>query len=373
MQIMNLKKVIRNLWWALTAFKVLEDLPDSVLFIDAGGLLTRANRRAFNCFGLLNEDIDNITIDEFIKDGMALVHLSVKTRKPVVATAQIPGREFYVELNVIQQGEGYCITARDLTRLTDTLDTEDKIARFNGEKNAMLVKLENDIKSPITSINGFSQGLLDGLGGALTEKQAKYIKIINSNSKTLYQFLDKLLEFTYAESSLYTSEYQKFDIVEVFKSIIAEFEDEIKQKKFAFDFNYDLISKRTVYTDLKAIRKIFRNILSESLLMTDTGYIQIELTYPEEQELVNIELAGKSCMKITLKDTGIGVPEEDMRYLCEPYAQLEKGKKNFQRALKLGSASILVKRINGFINISSEVMRGTVYEIIIPIEKEENE
>ena len=58
-----------------------------------------------------------------------------------------------------------------------------------------------------------------------------------------------------------------------------------------------------------------------------------------------------------------------MKYLCEPYAQLEKGKKNFLRALKLGSASILVKRANGLINITSEIMKGTKFEIILPIEK----
>ena len=62
-----------------------------------------------------------------------------------------------------------------------------------------------------------------------------------------------------------------------------------------------------------------------------------------------------------------------MKYLCEPYAQLEKGKKNFLRALKLGTASILIKRANGLINIHSEVKVGTKFEIILPIEKEQDE
>ena len=77
-----------------------------------------------------------------------------------------------------------------------------------------------------------------------------------------------------------------------------------------------------------------------------------------------------SYLQITIRDTGSGIPEEEMRYLCEPYAQLEKGKKNFLRALKLGSASILVKRANGLFDICSEVRTGTKYEIVLPIEKE---
>ena len=62
-----------------------------------------------------------------------------------------------------------------------------------------------------------------------------------------------------------------------------------------------------------------------------------------------------------------------MRYLCEPYAQLEKGKKNFLRSLNLGTSTILTKRAKGSIVINSEVLKGTTYDIILPIEKEINE
>jgi hypothetical protein len=62
-----------------------------------------------------------------------------------------------------------------------------------------------------------------------------------------------------------------------------------------------------------------------------------------------------------------------MRYLCEPYAQLEKGKKNFMRALKLGSATILIKRSEGLFNVNSEVMKGTTFEIILPIKEKDEQ
>ena len=53
----------------------------------------------------------------------------------------------------------------------------------------------------------------------------------------------------------------------------------------------------------------------------------------------------------------------------EAYAQLDKGKKNILRSLKLGIASILIKRANGIINIRSELKKGTKYEILLPVEK----
>lgn len=373
MQIMNLIESLKNLWYAITAFKTIESMPDSVLYVNSDGLVIMANEKAFDCFKLLKKDINDIEIDEFVKDGMSMIQYSIKIQQPVPALARIPGRDFYIELNAVEQDFGYCVTIRDLTMLTKEIVTEDKIARFNGEKNAMLVKLERDIKAPLTSISGFSQGLLDGLGGNLTEKQEKYIKIIHSNSKNLYNFMDNLLEFTHAESSLYESKYKKFDVVEALKDVFKIFEKDFEEKNITLGFDYYFIDKRIIYTDISAFEKIIKNIINVAFLMTDTGSVEVKLLNPDEELLEEIEMQDKTCLQIQIKDTGIGVPEDEMKYLCEPYGQLKNGKKNFLRALMLGTASILTKRIDGYINISSDIVQGTEYNIIIPIGMEDDE
>lgn len=373
MQIMNLDKLAKDLWWGLIAFKTLNALPDSVMFVDNKGEIKQYNQKAKEVFGLNYEEFKTVGFDEIIKDGMSVLIKSADESKPVLCTASIPGREFYVEVNVSKCFGGYCVTIRDLTKLTKEIVNEEKTQRFNDEKNVMLAKLEGDIKSPITSISGFSRGLLDGLGGDLTEKQTKYVKIINNNADELYEFMDKLLEFSKAESSIYESNYHNFDIIETLKAVSKDFEQELTNKKLAFDIDSDNLEKRNVYCDSKAIKDLYRNILEVAVSMTETGYILVKLSHLTDEDCLkyNINQAkAASFIHITIKDTGSGVAEEDMKYLCEPYAQLEKGKKNFLRALKLGTASILVKRTNGFISIKSEVMKGTKYDIILPAEKE---
>ena len=200
MQIMNLDKLTKDLWWGLTAFKTINDLPDAVVFIDSIGEIVQYNKKAQELFGLNYEEFNTVKFDEIIKDGMVHLIESVDFAKPVLATASIPGREFYVELNATKRIGGYTASIRDMTKLTGEILNDEKTIKFNNEKNAMIAKLEDDIKSPLTSINGFSKGLLDGLGGVLTEKQAKYVKIINNNSEELYIFMYKFLEFSKAES-----------------------------------------------------------------------------------------------------------------------------------------------------------------------------
>mgnify|MGYP002622203188 CR=1 FL=1 len=374
MQIMNLEKMFKNVLWTFTSSKTIENLPDSIVFVDASGYVIRANKKACDCFKLTDDDVNPVKLDNFIIDGLEAVKSSLKNHKPVLATARIGEKEFYVELNASRQWSGLCIILRDVTKLINQVVTEEKIARFNGEKNAMLVKLEGDIKAPITSILGFSQGLLDGIGGELTEKQQKYVKIINSSSNDLYNFIDKFLEFSYAESSLYEADLKNFDIVETLKNIVKSYAKECEEKKLEITLDYDSIEKRTVYSDFKAFQRAFKNIIEVALSQTENGGISLKLNYPDQEDAISYGLAqNKNYMHLSIKDTGNGIDKNEMKYLCDPYAQLENGKRNLSRALKLGSACILIRRSGGYIDINSEVMQGTTYDIIIPVEKEENE
>lgn len=371
---MNLEKMFKNVLWTFTSSKTIENLPDSVVFIDSAGFVTRANKKACDSFRLTDDDFNPVKLDSFIVDGFEAVKASLKNQKPVLATANVGEKTFYVELNASRQWSGLCIVIRDVTRLINQTETEEKIARFNGEKNAMLVKLEGDIKAPITSIIGFSQGLIDGLGGELTPKQMKYIKIINSNSNDLYNFMDKLLEFSYAESSLYEPDYKNFDIVEILKDTVKSYIPRIEGKNLEITFDYDAIGKRTVYSDYKAFVHALKNIIEVSLDMTTNGGISFKLNYPDQQDAMSFGLAqSKNYMHLIIADTGSGIEKDEMKYLCDPYTQLDSGKKNLSRALKLGSACILLRRTGGYIDINSEVMKGTTFDIIIPVEKEENE
>lgn len=371
---MNLEKMFKNVLWTFTSSKTIENLPDSVVFVDAAGFVIRANKKACDCFRLTDDDINPTRLDHFIVDGLEAVKSSLKNHKPVLAKARVGEHEFYVELNASRQWSGLCIVLRDVTKLISQVVTEEKIARFNGEKNAMLVKLESEIKAPITSIIGFSRGLLDGLGGDLTEKQTKYVKIINSSSNDLYNFMDKFLEFSCAESSLYEPDYKNFDLVETIKNIVKDYTSICEERKLKCTFDYDAIEKRTVFSDAKAIQKAFRNILEVALSMTESGGIALKLNYPDQEDAISFGLAqNKNYMHLRITDTGIGVEQNEMKYLCDPYSQLINGKRNLVRAFKLGAASILIRRTGGYIDINSEIMQGTTYDIIIPVEKEENE
>ena len=369
MQIMNLVNLFKNFIWS---FSSVNSLPDACIFVDKTGLIRYSNRRAKDLLGFDAGD-EFKKVDDVIVNAMSAIDRSAQFLIPVLVSTLPEQNGLYVELNAVKNFGGYTVTIRDLTNLTNTKAEAENILRFNGEKNAMIAMLENDIKSPITSISGFSQGLLDGLGGVLTEKQAKYVKIINNNSEDLFRFMDKFISFSKVESLMYESEYKVFDITELIKNVSKDFQQSLFDRKLYFDLDYSTLSKYNVYSDIKAIKEAYRNILEISSESVENGGIRVLLSHPSEHVCSRYFIdpqKSHSYVQLLIKDTGSGFAKEDLKYLCDPYAQLEKGKKNILRALILGTASILIKRANGFIDINTEVLEGTEYLIIFPIEKE---
>ena len=370
MQTMSFEKFVKKVFWFFGSSKWLEEFPDMVIFVDSEGYIVKANDRAESCFNLgINESV-SVHIDKIIDDGMNVIQSSIDSGRPVVSTSVVEGAEFPVELNAAKKFGYYCVVIRDNSQLTRDINTSAKITMLNREKNELIVKLENEFVSPITSIMGFSKGLIDGIGGELSEKQLKYIKIINSNSSDLYDFISKFIEFSYSESSLCEVDSQKFDVIETIKNVMKDFDEFAKEKKLDFTLDYGILEKRTIFSDAKVLKTVLSNIIDVSVSNTDLGYVRIQLGLPTEDDFVNFGLReNKSYLSISINDSGNGFESSDMRSLCDPYAQLSKGKKEVMRAFKLGAASILIKRLNGYINVASEPLKGTTYNIVIPTEK----
>lgn len=370
MQVMKLKKWIKNLKWFLYSNNILDNLADMVLFLDYDGVILWANKKAHENLKL----VSYTTINEIVKGGMRAIRESIKKEKSILVTAMIRGIECSAELSASKGDKNYYVCLKNKTLFIEDAQHKKALHNFNDEKNFMISKIEKELLSPLDSITGFSQGMLDGIAGELSDKQIKYLKIINSNALELQEFLDKFTDFSECESSLYEPITNNFDVVLKIKNILKDYKAQLKLKNIVFDFYYETLLNRNINFDEKAFERIISNIIETSISTTENGTITLHLAVPDEENAIACGLSeNRKYLQIILKDSGCGFSDEDMRYICNPYAQIEKGRKTILRSLRLGIASILVKRNSGFININSEVMHGSLYNIIIPTQKEEDE
>ena len=366
-----------NLFSGLNLKEILQKLPDAVLLVNSEGRIVWTNREAEFLFNIDNTEEVDYYFDDFVSNGVELANQSATRRTPVIAGAVAPeGKEFFIEMNASQYEDQFIITIRDVTAMTKVLANAEKTGRLNKDKNIMLTKLTHDFKSPVQSIIGFSNALADGLGGEISEKQDKYVKIIRKNADELLFFMDKFFEFSKAESSLVQFDIKTFDVVNTVQSIIKSNENLTKPKNLEVILDYEELANRPVTTDESALKTILQNIFEVSTGLTERGSITIKLSNPEMENVIQhgvkvINMAeSTSYILISIKDTGMGLKASDLEGIFEPYTQLEKvNKKNFIRTISLGTAKTLVNKLHGTVWVQSEIMKGTTFNIILPVEK----
>ena len=163
-------------------------------------------------------------------------------------------------MTVKEIAEGYVLDFRDAVQ-NSAIAQDDKTEEINREKNNFLLKLANDLKSPIQSIVGFSQAMADGLGGEMSEQQEKYIRIINKNSSELMYFVGKLLELSQTESALKEPDKKTLDVLALVNSVVRFNEQLYKGKEVKISIKPEEDFKKTISTDEEILKNILQDIL----------------------------------------------------------------------------------------------------------------
>lgn len=366
-----------NLFSGINLKEILRNLPDAVILLDNSGRILWTNREAEYLFNIDTSEEVDLYFDDFVNKGLELVNRSSDKHVPVIAGATTgENSEFFIELNASLMEDQFIVTIRDVTAMTKVLANAEKTGRLNKDKNLMLNKLTNDFKSPLQSIIGFSNALTDGLGGEIAEKQSKYVKIINKNATDLLYFMDKFFEFSKAESNLVKLDIKTFDVINKIQEIIRANENSINSKKLTINLEFEELASKTITTDENILKTVLQNILEVSLKLTEIGSITITLTNPDMENVIKRgvkvinQADSRAYLQISVKDTGMGLKEIELDGLFEPYSQLDKiNKKNFIRSVMLGTVRTLLGRLNGTVWVETEIMKGTTFNIILPVEK----
>lgn len=360
---------------------ILASLPDGVILVDNDGKIEWINEAVATLLKIPQNEIFKRNINEIIESGLDLAKQAAEINKSVVGRAKnTEGKDFYLEITAKIINNFFIISLRDVTQnyktVTSILVEHESSKKINKDKNAFLVKLSNELKSPLHSIMGFSQAMIDGLGGEMSDKQEKYIKIINKNSNEVLYLMDKIIELSKIESNLFEYDFQIFDVVNSIQNVLKNYESTIKDKNLNLNLDAEAMIKRTIFSEENVFKIIFQNILETSLNSTDIGSINIKVYHPDLEFVSrqNIEVptsaTDKSYLMLNVSDTGAGIAENDLGIIFEPYAQLDRpSKKNIVKSISLASVKNLVKYLKGTVWVESEPMQGTTYNVIIPVEK----
>jgi len=358
---MDFKKIL----FKTSTVDVDKALPDAVIFTDKDGKIQWVNDIASDIFETPKMHLMTSNISDFIENSKNIIINTVIANTPSIV--KIAGNELYLSMTAREVSEGFVLDFRQIDSMTLNSQDEQKPAIINRDKNNFLIKLTNDLKSPIQSIVGFSQAMSDGLGGSMSEQQAKYVKIINKNSTELMYFIEKLIELSYTESEIKTPEKKPLDSLALVNSVVKFNEQLYKNKDIKIVVQPDDNFKKKITTDENLLRNIIQDLLEVILKSIDLGELKISLSTPNEDELNSKGLRIGNYTKISISSTALILSENDLECMFDPYKILDStNRKNVLRAIVLASVKNMVSALNGIVWVESQILKSTGFNVIIP-------
>ncbi len=368
-------------------YNVLTYLPEAVLVIDETGKIHYANKKAFKLFETQKLRGKNIN-EYFIINSENIIKNKDEEIKQILKIISEEQNTKITDVKVTDVSSGknqrYILTIIDNTQdhsLLDELITERQEHKIlNHTKNALLTKMSNYLKSPLYSVIGFSQAILEGLSGDINEKQAKYLQIINSNSNELLIFIEKLLEMSNVESDLYNFDYKNFDVSSLLGVVINEASLKLKNRDISISVNSEGLVKQNCYSDKDVIKMAMTNLIDFAISSIDVGNIIINILNPDSDFVLskgfNVEsdINDKSYLMFELLIKGIDSSQFNNTDMFDPYVQVEKNSKKYMiQSLLLGSTKKYINKLKGEIWLNNQLANQITISFLIPIEKTNQE
>ena len=231
--------------------------------------------------------------------------------------------------------------------------------KLDNMQKEFIADVSHELKTPITSIMGYADTLLEG--GYDEETQTKFLNVIASESRRMARLVTDLLTLSRYDSNKKKTQKESFDLGELVKKCQEKLAIEIKKKGHKVDC-FVTADVPLVYADKDDIERVVLNILSNSIKYTqDNGEIKIYVGFVYNDAYIKIF------------DNGIGIPEEDLSRIFERFYRVDKARTREMGGTGLGLsiAKEILDKNGGSIDIKSKVGEGTEVVIRVPT-KESN-
>jgi PAS domain S-box-containing protein len=257
--------------------------------------------------------------------------------------------------------QGVFAAARDVTdlkRFERALQDKNELEHAGRMKSEFLANMSHELRTPLNGIIGFSEFLVDEKPGKLNDKQKEYLNDILNSGRHLLQLINDVLDLSKVEAGKMELFPETFTLSKAVDEVCAIVSPLAKKKSISI--RREIAPKvESITLDQQKFRQVLFNLLSNAVKFTDhEGRVEI-IAGPHEANRLLLQV----------RDTGIGIRQEDFDKLFVEFKQLDTGSARRYEGTGLGLA--LTKKIvefqNGSITVESEPGKGSTFTVILPM------
>lgn len=358
---------------------ILEATPDAIVMINQSGKIIFVNHQTEKLFGYHKNEL----IDQFVE---ILIPEPYRNRHPqhrqdfFEAPKPRPmgtGMELFglrknqgifpleISLSPLNTPDGIVGLAA-IRDITDRKRIEEALKEKNIElENAILAKdrflasMSHELRTPLNAIIGFTGTLLMKLPGPLNEEQEKQLNTVKRSAKHLLLLINDLLDLAKIDSGKVELHLEPVNCENLIQEIYSTLLPLAISKQLELKID---VPQEDLYisTDKRALTQIIINLVNNAIKFTEKGSVIIKIT---KEEIKN-----KSTIIIKVIDSGPGIKPEDQEKLFQAFQQVaQPGKRIEGTGLGLHLSQKLAHLIKGSIKMESEVGKGSIFSIELPI------
>jgi PAS domain S-box-containing protein len=364
--------------------KIVQDLYDNAPCgyhsLDENGVFIHINQTELNWLGYSKDEIigkmrladlqESFSKEQFLQDfkdnlrgdGVRNLEMNLRRKDGTLLPVLINGTMIRDENGKFRHTRSTLTDFSEQRKLLNELEESREIAEKSVEmKERFMANMSHEIRTPMNALIGFTN-LLERT--PLDVKQEEFVKTIKSAGSNLMTLINDLLDFSKIEAGMLRIEATNFDVNDLVQSIETLFKPKAQEKKLDFDVQISPKIPQNLIGDPTRISQIVVNLLGNAFKFTERGYVSLTTELFDD----NTDYA---TVKITVKDTGIGIESQELPRLFQRFQQAQDDTTRLYGGSGLGLAIVksLAEAMGGFVEADSKIGFGSTFSVILPFKK----
>jgi PAS domain S-box-containing protein len=258
---------------------------------------------------------------------------------------------------------GVLVVATDVTDLVTSRVTAENAHRealaASKAKSDFLARMSHELRTPLAAIIGYGELLADGITGPVNDEQQRQLSRIRWSANHLLAIIDEILTLARMEAGKERVEVDEVELDELLESVASMAEPLVAAKGLSFNLEKPADRLR-LHTDAMKLRQVLLNLISNAVKYTQDGSVTVS------------SAAQNGEVHFVVSDTGVGVAEDHLEKIFEPFWQVEQTTTRRAGGTGLGLAVTrqFVELLGGKISVESELGRGSAFRVSLPTSRE---
>ncbi|MCW2760932.1 MAG: sensor hybrid histidine kinase [Marmoricola sp.] len=250
---------------------------------------------------------------------------------------------------------------------------EEKVSQLavsSKYKSEFIANMSHELRTPLNSLMILAQQLEENPDNNLTDTQVEYASVIHSSGNELLELLNSILDLAKVESGTVSAENDEVSVGELRAALLREFVPVAQNKGVAYTIEVADGTPEHIVTDHQRLRQILKNLVANAFKFTERGSVHVQIGLADHgwnPEVASLS-ESSSVVALSVRDTGIGIDEEQQARIFEAFAQGDGTTSRLYGGTGLGLSISreLVTLLGGAIDVVSTRGEGSTFTVYLP-------